>query len=90
MNGTAMASERSLRRLWTLLFVAQSFLLVWALVDIARGEQDSYHNQHARLVVQALLGMCLALGFLARRASLKLLAGLGACAAIVASVWLAI
>ena len=83
-----MASERSLRLLWAVLFVAQAFMLVWALVDIARGEQDSYPNQHARLVVQAFLGMCLAFGFLVRPASLKLVAGLGACAAIVASVWL--
>lgn len=83
-----MALDTRLRLLWTVLFVAQSVMLALALVDIARGEVDSYQNQHARLAVQTVLGLCLALGFLVRRSNLKLIAGIGASAAIVASIWL--
>ena len=96
MNDTAMTPQKSLtllkrlRVLWMVLFVVQALLLIWALVDIANGERDTYHNQHARLVVQAILGMSLAFGFLVRPWSLKLLAALAVCAAIVASVWLMI
>lgn len=88
MTESGKGLERRLRLLWMVLFVAQSVLLALALMDIAQGDEDRYRHQHARLAVQAVLGMCLALGFLVRRSSLKLLAGLGVVAAIVASIWL--
>ncbi len=53
------------------LVIFNAVLLLVVLSDVLRGEADSYHNQHARLVAGATSGMLLSLGFLAKSATAK-------------------
>jgi len=63
--------ERLLGHLTIGLVIVNTVLLLIVLSDVLRGEADSYHNEHARLVGGAISGILVSLGFLAKSVSAK-------------------
>ena len=65
-------SRKRFRSYFTVgLVIFNVVLLLVVLSDMLRGEADSYHNQHARLLAGAISGMLLSLGFLAKSFTAK-------------------
>ena len=64
---TATSSiDKWLRRVWLALFAFNAVMVIVTVPPLLRGAVDSYHNEHARLVVGFLSGLLLTSGPLVR------------------------
>jgi len=63
---TPSRTGRRLRYAWLALFAFNAVMLIVTVIPLLRGEADTYHNQHSRLVTGALSGLLLASSVLAR------------------------
>ena len=63
---TPLNASGRFRYLWLALVALNVVTLIVTVIPLLRGEADSYHNQHARLVTGALTGLLIASSFLAR------------------------
>ena len=55
-----------LRYVWLALVAFNIVMLIVTVIPLLRGEADTYHDEHARLVTGALTGLLLASSFLVR------------------------
>ena len=63
---TPLNASGRLRYLFLALVAFNIVMLIVTVIPLLRGEANTYHNQHARLVTGALTGLLLASSFLVR------------------------